>query len=153
MSLHKLWPWALGTLLLASAAPFACWPVDRQAEDARPTPVAEQPVHEPVDDATTEESDPSPVDEATRERIDRWIEVEQLNEFGDPLGTVYLGGTPLFDEAGGDLTDRYVFILERHPELGGCDPTDPVVEESPEEEPVNDERPGDDDPSSNETCE
>jgi len=57
------------------------------------------------------------VDEATKKRIDRWIKQKGLNPYGDPQGTMYLGGTPLFDERTGRTKDRYEYILERHPEL------------------------------------
>lgn len=58
-----------------------------------------------------------PIDEETRQRIDRWIKENNRNEFGDPKNTVYLGGTPLFDERTGRTRDRYEYILEKHPEL------------------------------------
>lgn len=57
------------------------------------------------------------IDEATKQRIDRWIAETGRNPFGDPPGTVYAGGTPLFDEATGETIDRYEYILRRHPEL------------------------------------
>jgi len=58
------------------------------------------------------------VDEATRKRIDAWIKEKDLNPYGDPKGTAYLGGDPLFDEMRpGPRKDRYEYILERHPEL------------------------------------
>ena len=58
-----------------------------------------------------------PVDEETRQRIDQWIREQGRNEFGDPHGTVYSGGTPLFDELTGRTRDRYDYILKKHPEL------------------------------------
>lgn len=57
------------------------------------------------------------IDDATRARIDRWIQEKGLNRYGDPMDTVYAGGTPLFDERTGRTRDRYEYILERHPEL------------------------------------
>lgn len=57
------------------------------------------------------------IDDATKARIDRWIKEKNLNRYGDPKGTVYAGGTPLFDERTGRSRDRYEYILERHPEL------------------------------------
>lgn len=58
------------------------------------------------------------VDEATRKRIDAWIKAEGRNPYGDPPGTSYAGGDPLFDEMRpGPRKDRYEYILERHPEL------------------------------------
>lgn len=56
-------------------------------------------------------------DRETRERIDAWIRENGLNEYGDPRGTQYMGGTPLFNEMTGQRVDRYEYILSRHPEL------------------------------------
>lgn len=58
------------------------------------------------------------IDDETRRRIDRWIREQDRNEFGDRKGTMYAGGTPLFDELTGRTRDRYEYILKRHPELG-----------------------------------
>lgn len=57
------------------------------------------------------------VDETTKKRIDKWIEDNKLNPYGDPRDTMYLGGTPLFNEATGKSKDKYEYILEKHPEL------------------------------------
>lgn len=59
------------------------------------------------------------VDAETRLRIDAWIRENRLNRYGDPDGTVYAGGTPLFSERTGEQRDRYEYILARHPELAG----------------------------------
>jgi len=59
------------------------------------------------------------IDDNTRKRIDRWIEENDLNEYGESKDTLYLGGTPLFDERTGRRKDRYEYILDKHPELGG----------------------------------
>ncbi len=57
------------------------------------------------------------IDDRTRQRIDRWVREQGRNEFGDPPGTAYVGGTPLFNEMTGRRQDRYEYILKRHPEL------------------------------------
>lgn len=49
--------------------------------------------------------------------IDRWLEDQGLNPYGDPAGTVYLGGSPLFDEETGETVDRYLHVLRKHPVL------------------------------------
>ncbi len=59
----------------------------------------------------------STVDEQLRRRIDEWVRSNGLNPYGDPQGTMYSGGTPLFDESTGLTKDRYQYILEQHPEL------------------------------------
>ena len=52
-----------------------------------------------------------------KQRIDDWIKQNKLNSYGDPPGTMYMGGNPLFDERSGQLRDRYEYIMSRHPEL------------------------------------
>ena len=52
-----------------------------------------------------------------RRRIDEWLSENGLNEFGDPPDTIYMGGTPLFNETTGESIDRYQYILNKHPEL------------------------------------
>jgi len=59
----------------------------------------------------------SSIDESTRKRIDSWVRENNRNEFGDAKDTVYAGGTPLFNEMTGRTTDRYEYILKKHPEL------------------------------------
>jgi hypothetical protein len=49
-------------------------------------------------------------------RILSWMEENNLNEYGDPQGTVYVGGTPLFDEATGMYQPLYEYLLSQHPE-------------------------------------
>ena len=71
----------------------------------------------PVSDRKPEPEPESAVPLETRQKIDRWIEAQKLNRFGDPPGTRYSGGTPLFDARSGKYKDRYAYILERHPEL------------------------------------
>ncbi len=50
-----------------------------------------------------------------KRQIDDRICQEGLNEFGDPRGTVYAGGTPLFNMMTGQTIDRYDYIRKRHP--------------------------------------
>ncbi|RLN47472.1 hypothetical protein BBJ28_00004227 [Nothophytophthora sp. Chile5] len=48
--------------------------------------------------------------------IETWIQASSLNQFGDEATTMYVGGTPLFDENTGVVLDRYAYILSRHPD-------------------------------------
>lgn len=48
--------------------------------------------------------------------IDAKIAQLGLNEYGDPMGTVYMGGTPLFNEMSGETIDRYAYIISKHPD-------------------------------------
>ena len=48
--------------------------------------------------------------------IDRWINDESLNIYGDAPQTVYTGGTPLYNSATGQRQTRYEYIFEKHPD-------------------------------------
>ena len=48
--------------------------------------------------------------------IDTWIVSNGLDEVGNPRGTMYTGGTPLFDESTGRRVDRYEYIVGAHPD-------------------------------------
>lgn len=50
-------------------------------------------------------------------QIDNWLLAQNLNEYGDPDGTMYTGGTPAFDEATGETLDRFELIFGKFPEL------------------------------------
>lgn len=54
--------------------------------------------------------------------VDAWLKARGLNEFGDPPGTMYMGGTPLFDEATGERRDRIEYVIEKHPEVAQACP-------------------------------
>lgn len=50
------------------------------------------------------------------EMINSWIEENNLNQYGDPLDTVYIGGTPLFNEETGEYQERYDYLVSNYPE-------------------------------------
>lgn len=52
--------------------------------------------------------------DAEKQKIQDWIVKNHLNEYGDPQGTVYAGGTPLFNEMTGKKIDRYEYIVQKH---------------------------------------
>ena len=54
------------------------------------------------------------LDEKQKKWIDEMIKKNGLNEYGDDPGTMYTGGTPLFNEFSGKKVDRYDYILSRH---------------------------------------
>jgi len=56
------------------------------------------------------------ISSAERAKIEVWISGNGLNQFGDPIGTVYAGGTPLFDEKTGQSLDRLDYVLAHHPD-------------------------------------
>jgi hypothetical protein len=49
--------------------------------------------------------------------LDRQLAAKGLNPFGDPEGTMYAGGTPLFDEKTGKTTPREQYVLAKHPDI------------------------------------
>ena len=54
---------------------------------------------------------------AEKQKIEEWLAENNLNRYGDATGTIYTGGTPLFDESTGKALDRYEYIFKNHPEL------------------------------------
>ena len=54
--------------------------------------------------------------EAQEACVNRWLQAHGLDSFGSPQGTVYLCGSPLFDEATGRNTTRQAFLAAHHPE-------------------------------------
>lgn len=55
--------------------------------------------------------------QAQRDYIDRYLVSHELNPYGDPKGTVYMGGNPLFSEGTGSTIDRYDYILRKLPRI------------------------------------
>ncbi|MBC8144309.1 MAG: hypothetical protein H7X80_01920 [bacterium] len=55
---------------------------------------------------------------ADQQRIDAWLTAyaDSLNDYGDPEGTMYAGGTPLFNETSGKPVSKYEYIVANHPE-------------------------------------
>jgi len=51
-----------------------------------------------------------------RSKIESWISENGLNQYGDPSGTVYAGGNPLFNELAGQTIDRFDYILQHYPD-------------------------------------
>jgi len=49
--------------------------------------------------------------------IGEWLKANNLNEYGDPLDTVYAGGNPLFDEFTGETKDRFEYLFKKFPNL------------------------------------
>jgi hypothetical protein len=47
--------------------------------------------------------------------VDDWLAQRGLDSYGNAGGTMYAGGTPLFDERSGQATDRLTYVYERQP--------------------------------------
>jgi hypothetical protein len=63
--------------------------------------------------------------------IDLWLAQRDLNQYGDPVGTMYAGGTPLFDEKTGQTTDRIQHLVRKHPELQQACPEEVLKAHAP----------------------
>src|SRR5690349_10608287 len=63
--------------------------------------------------------------------VDVWLTQRDLNQYGDPVGTVYAGGTPLFDEKTGRTTDRIQYVVRKHPELQQACPQEVLKAHAP----------------------
>lgn len=65
---------------------------------------------------TATNATPQTISQEEKEKIKQWIIDENLNSYGDNKGTMYIGGTPLFDESTGKYKDLYEYILKMHPD-------------------------------------
>jgi hypothetical protein len=59
--------------------------------------------------------------------VDRWLKSKGLDSYGNAEGTMYAGGTPLFDERTGERRDRLDYVFQRQPDArkacaGGASP-------------------------------
>lgn len=63
-----------------------------------------------------DELDQTEKDDQQLEVIDAWLRSQNLNEYGDREGSVYTGGTPLFDEQTGKTVNRLNYLLKMFPE-------------------------------------
>lgn len=94
------------------------------ANQANKTPVNLQPIIVPAPDsntatetAPTQQAPAPPSDNAANlAKADAWLTSHGLNEYGDPQGTSYTGGSPLFDESTGAATDRYLYLQNKFPD-------------------------------------
>jgi hypothetical protein len=56
--------------------------------------------------------------------VDGWLKTKKLDEYGNPEGTMYAGGSPLFNEATGESKDRLEYVFSRQPDAKkACAPT------------------------------
>jgi hypothetical protein len=84
-----------------------------QASPMAATPQAPKP-----NDAVGTDRAASPAWTAAQQAcVERFLEAHALDGFGQPRGTMYPGGTPLFDEATGHRTSRQEYLERRHPEV------------------------------------
>ena len=55
------------------------------------------------------------VPEDEQRKVEEWLKREDLDVAGNPRGTMYTGGSPLFDESTGTTIDKYEYIAMAHP--------------------------------------
>ncbi|WP_338866568.1 hypothetical protein [Myxococcus stipitatus] len=60
--------------------------------------------------------EPARTDAALEACVDNWLKKHKLDAYGNAEGTMYAGGTPLFDERTGESKDRMAFVFANHPE-------------------------------------
>jgi hypothetical protein len=48
--------------------------------------------------------------------VDRWLSMRKMDRYGHPEGTMYAGGSPIFNEQTGEMTDRLEYVYKRHPQ-------------------------------------
>jgi len=116
-------PALLPVLLLAAAA---CRPSTPHEASAPPPPPSAAPAARPTPPA--ERAAPAPVaasriqlDAKQTECVEKWLQGHGLDDYGNPKGTLYAGGTPTFDEATGRSVDRWTLVAKNRPEaLQSC---------------------------------
>ena len=121
---------ALTAVALALAALTACASAPRS--DAPPTSVTlprpstgSSPDQPPVGALL-----PGGAVRGERDRcMDRELARRGLNEFGDPTGTTYPEGSPLYDVITKSSTDRFRFVTRRHPDIGAACSSAPLQPE------------------------
>lgn len=111
------WSLLLVVVIVAGAMLWAMWPEGENFEQATGLDDVEawQSFKQRFSDEATQLEE-SVLSSFERGQIEAWIVEEDLNEYGDPEGTMYTGGTPLFNEATGETTDRFEYIIQNHPD-------------------------------------
>ena len=116
-------PALLPLLLLAAAACRQSTPHEASAPPpssgataaARPTPPAERAAPAPVAASRFQ------LDAKQTECVEQWLRGHGLDDYGNPKGTMYAGGTPTFDETTGHSVDRWTLVAKNRPEaLQSC---------------------------------
>lgn len=98
----------------------ACKPGREQRERAAQAPDAAAAAHAPGPAPATRPVGAPPAASARASCVDRELGARGLNPYGDPAGTMYAGGTPLFDEKTGVAVDRVEYVLAHRPEIANA---------------------------------
>lgn len=80
--------------------------------------VPDQGTSTPGTEATARPPPSSPSGEPSAQEeacLDRWLKDHNLDPYGNAAGTMYAGGTPLFNEQTGATTKRTDYVYARQP--------------------------------------
>ena len=111
-------------LILLAAACLTTGCPKKTAE--APTPKEETTAH---DAALSAQDSGTPAGEggakaAQEACVDRWLQEHKLDRYGHAEGTMFTGGSPLFNEATGETKDRLEYVFARQPDaLKACPAT------------------------------
>lgn len=100
-----------------------------------PEPTVEVPAQrqQPLDEREDEEEAPAQPPSPAESCVDAWLSERSLDRYGHPQGTMYTGGTPLFDERTGESTPRLEYVFRKHPDAhAACAPDLTLPERLPE---------------------
>lgn len=53
---------------------------------------------------------------AQEQCLNTWLQSKNMDQYGHPEGTMYAGGSPLFNEQTGEMKDRLDYVYQRQPE-------------------------------------
>jgi len=103
--------------LLLAGTLLAC-PKEKETvkPTSKPPSSAPSPGSSPAAPAPSAAARPAAEDEDEEACLDRWLKERKLDRFGSPEGSMYAGGTPLFDEVTGRQTSRRDYVYARHPD-------------------------------------
>ena len=110
------WSILLIVVIIAAAMLWGLWPEGKSFEEA--TGLNELEIWEDIKGKVDKESGKLEIVALTaleRTEIEAWIIENDLNRYGDPKDTVYLGGTPLFNEQTSKTTNRFDYIIDKYP--------------------------------------
>ncbi len=68
--------------------------------------------------------------ESEKAQIEAWLEKNGYNQYGDKPDTVYMGGTPLFDETTGKYTKLYDYLIKKYPNKPWLEKSSSITENS-----------------------
>jgi hypothetical protein len=104
----------------AAAAAATPTPGANATSSAQATSSPDAPAARPPDSGGTV----SASREAEEACVDKWLAARGLDPYGSPSGTMYAGGTPLFNERTGERVDRLAYVYKSHPlAREACRPT------------------------------